>query len=255
MDANKVYFIGAGPGDPELLTIKASKVIAQADIIIWADSLINPAVLELNSRAEIHKSAELNLEQTTEIIVQAISDGKTVARLQSGDPSIYGAIREQMQALDGHGIEYEVIPGVSSVFASAAALKAELTLPDITQTVILTRREGRTPVPSRESLKNLASHQATLVIYLSVNQIDSVIDDLVAGGYLLETPAAVVYRASWPDQQVIQGKLADIAGKVKSAGINRQALILVGEAIDPKSITKSKLYDKNFAHGYRQEAI
>ena len=249
----KVYFIGAGPGDPDLLTVKASKIIARADVIIWADSLINPAVLELNSEAEVHKSASLNLEQTTQIIVHAVSQGKIVARLQSGDPAIYGAIREQMQALDEHGIEYEVIPGVSSVFASAAALKVELTFPEVSQTVILTRREGRTPVPENESLKSLAKHQATMAIYLSAGQIENVVKDLLLGGYQPETPVAVVYRASWPDQQIVRGTLSDIAEKVKAADITRQALILVGKAIDTGVRgEKSKLYDKTFAHGYRQ---
>ena len=178
--AGKVYFIGAGPGDPELLTLKAKRILEQAEVIIYADSLIDPRVCEgAREDAELHKSAALSLDQTTEIIVKAAAQGKTVARLQSGDPSIYGAIREQIEALKESGVEVEVVPGVSSVFAAAAALKAEFTVPEITQTLIITRREGRTPVPEKERLSSLASHQATMAIFLSVGMVDKVVEELI----------------------------------------------------------------------------
>ena len=251
--AGKVYFIGAGPGDPELLTLKAKRILEQAEVIIYADSLIDPRVCEgAREDAELHKSAALSLDQTTEIIVKAAAQGKTVARLQSGDPSIYGAIREQIEALKESGVEVEVVPGVSSVFAAAAALKAEFTVPEITQTLIITRREGRTPVPEKERLSSLASHQATMAIFLSVGMVDKVVEELIEGGYPKDTPVAVVYRASWEDEKVIRGRLEDLATLVAAAGIKKQALILVGKALDTEETgAKSKLYDESFGHGYR----
>ena len=179
----QVYFVGAGPGDPELLTIKAKKVIERADVIIYADSLVNPQVCAHARRgAEIHPSSSLTLEEITEIITRAVHDGKVVARLHTGDPSIYGAIAEQMAELDQRGVTYEIIPGVSSLFAAAAVLKAELTVPDLSQTVIVTRMEGRTPVPEKENLKSLAAHQASLAIFLSASLVDEVVAELLAGG-------------------------------------------------------------------------
>lgn len=251
--AGKVYFIGAGPGDPELLTLKAKRIIDQADVILYADSLVNPLVYK-DSRedVEIYKSASLSLEQTTEIIVKAVAQGKTVARLQSGDPSIYGAIREQVEALKESDVEVDVVPGVSSVFAAAAALKAELTVPEVSQTVIITRREGRTPVPPKERLTSLAGHQSTLALFLSVGMADKVVEELIEGGYPKDTPVAVVYRASWEDEKVIRGKLEELAPLVTAAGIKKQALILVGKALNTEEMgTKSKLYDEAFSHEYR----
>ena len=252
--AVQVYFVGAGPGDPELLTIKGRRIIEQADVIIYADSLINPGVCSCaRETAEIHKSASLTLDEITEIILSAVKEGKMVARLQSGDPSIYGAIREQVAMLEEHGIEYEVIPGVSSLFAAAASLKAELTVPNISQTVIITRMEGRTSVPEKESLKNLAAHQATLAIFLSVSLIERVVEELLDGGYPSETPVAVVCRASWDDETVIRSTLKDIVKRVRTLGIKRQALILVGDVLDPgRKGCRSRLYNRNFSHGYRQ---
>ena len=255
--AVQVYFIGAGPGDPELLTIKGRRIIEQADVVIYADSLINPGVCSFaRETAEIHKSASLTLDEITEIILKAVKGGKMVARLQSGDPSIYGAIREQMAALEEHGIEYEVIPGVSSLFAAAASLKAELTVPELSQTVIITRMEGRTLVPERESLKNLAAHRATLAIFLSVSLIEKVVEELLDGGYPSETPVAVVYRVSWNDETVIRSTLKDIVKRARTMGIERQALILVGGVLDPeRKGCRSKLYNRNFSHGYRQRKL
>ncbi len=248
----QVYFIGAGPGDLELLTIRAKKIIEIADVIIYADSLINPDICDLAKEGvKIHRSASLSLEKLIEIISNAVKQGKVVARLQSGDPSIYGAIREQMSLLDALGIEYEVIPGVSSLFASAAALKTELTVPELSQTVIITRAEGNTPVPAGESLKSLASHRASLTIFLSISCIEQVVADLLAGGCRSDTPAAVVYRASWKDQKVLRTSLSSLAKCVKESGISKQALILVGDFLEPKKITRSKLYDGDFKNGVR----
>ncbi len=250
----QVYFVGAGPGDPELLTIKAKKVIERADVIIYADSLVNPQVCSYaRSGAEIHRSAPLTLEEITEIMSHAVKDGKVVARLHTGDPSIYGAIAEQMAELDKRGVEYEIIPGVSSLFAAAAVLKAELTIPDLSQTVIITRMEGRTPVPANERLKSLAEHQSSMAIFLSASLVEEVVTELLAGGYLPETPAAVVYRSSWADEIILRGTLNDIAGQMKASGIKRQAIILVGNFLTAREgLLRSKLYDRNFKHEYRQ---
>ncbi len=251
--AAQVYFIGAGPGDVELLTLKARKVIEQADVIIYADSLISPEILKFaRPGAEVHKSASLTLEQITETIVNAVGQGKTVARLQSGDPSIYGAIGEQMAALDDRGIEYEVVPGVSSLFAAAASLKAELTVPELTQTVIITRMEGRTPVPEAEKLRSLAAHQSSLAIFLSASVVDEVVAELLRGGYPPDTPAALVYKASWKDELIIRTTLGSLAERVGKSGVRQQALILVGQFLNKRGRSpRSKLYDENFRHGYR----
>lgn len=245
--ATQVYFVGAGPGDIELLTVKAVRIVRQADVIIYADSLINPEIRTLAKEgAEIHRSASLSLEEITDIISSAVSQGKTVARLQSGDPAIYGAIHEQMTALDARGIACEIVPGVSSLFAAAAALKAELTVPEVTQTVIVTRMEGKTPVPAAERLRDLARHQCTLAIFLSVASIEAVIAELIEGGFRADTPAAVVYRASWEDEKIIRSPLGDLADRVKSAGIGKQALILVGNFLKESAAHRSRLYDKDF---------
>jgi precorrin-4/cobalt-precorrin-4 C11-methyltransferase len=244
--AVQVYFIGAGPGDPELLTVRAKNIIQRADVIIYADSLINPEVCSsARKEAEIYQSASLSLERITEIIVNAVRQGKVVARLQSGDPSIYGAIGEQMAALDEKGIAYEIIPGVSSLFAAAASLKAELTVPELSQTVIITRVEGKTPVPALENLKSLAQHQASLAIFLSASLIDKVVAELLEGGYHPETPAAVVYRATWKDERVLRTTLGNLVKEVKASGIKKQALILVGAFLgSKKKQRRSQLYSR-----------
>jgi precorrin-4/cobalt-precorrin-4 C11-methyltransferase len=251
--AIQVYFIGAGPGDPELLTIKAKNIIEIADVLIYADSLINPEIcLYAGEGVEIHPSASLCLEEITDIIVNAVGQGKLVARLQSGDPGIYGATREQMAILDEKGIEYEIIPGVSSLFAAAAALKTELTVPDVSQTVIITRTEGRTPVPDSEKLSKLASHHSTMAIFLSVSMIEKVAAELLAGGYQPDTPAAIVYRASWTDERIFHTTVKNMAGQAKESGLTKHALILVGAFLDTTDKdSRSKLYDRGFNHEYR----
>ena len=247
-----IYFLGAGPGDPDLMTIKAADILRKADLIIYAGSLVNPAVLALaKPDAEIKDSAKMELGEIVGLMEKYAKEGRLVARVHTGEPSLYGAIAEQMAELDRAGVDYEVVPGVSSAFAAAAALKCELTLPEVNQTVIFTRLEGRTGVPKKESLSSLAQHQTTMVIFLSVKEIEKVVEELLTG-YPKETPAAVVYKASWPQEKVVRGTLADIADKVKAEGITKTALIFVGEAIDRGTMKAySKLYDKDFQHGYR----
>jgi len=246
--AVQVYFIGAGPGDPELLTIRARNIIKRADVIIYADSLVDPEVCGFApKKAEIYKSASLTLEEITEIIVNAVKQGRVVARLQSGDPSIYGAIQEQMAALGEKGIAYEIIPGVSSLFAAAAVLKTELTVPELSQTVIITRMEGRTSVPALENLRSLAQHQASMAIFLSASMIEKVVAELLSGGYKPETPAAVVYRVTWQDELVLRTTLNNLVEGVKASGITKQALILVGAFLGSKKKSpRSKLYSRGF---------
>lgn len=247
----KVFFIGAGPGDPELITLKGSKQIAQADIIIYAGSLVNKEVIENRKKeAEVYNSASMTLDEVIEVMEKGIEEGKLIARVHTGDPSIYGAIREQMDRLEEKGIEYEVIPGVSSFVAAAAAIKKEFTLPNVSQTVILTRMEGRTPVPEKESIENLAQHRATMCLFLSVHMIQKLVDRLLTS-YPLNTPIAVIQRASWKDQKIVMGTLEDIAEKVKEAGITKTAQILVGDFLGDK-YELSKLYDKSFSHEYRK---
>lgn len=247
----KVYFIGAGPGDPELITLKGHQIIGEAGVIIYAGSLVNPQVFaHRKPDALVYNSASMTLDEVIEVMKKAADEGVIVARVHTGDPSIYGAIREQMDRLEELDIEYEVIPGVSSFVASAAALKKELTLPDVSQTVILTRLEGRTPVPDRESLRSLASHGATMCIFLSVHMIEMVVEELLSS-YSKDTPVAVVQKATWPDQKIVQGTLANIAARVKEAGITKTAQILVGGFLG-KDYSLSKLYDEGFTHEYRE---
>ncbi|MGL4252441.1 MAG: precorrin-4 C(11)-methyltransferase [Fusobacteriaceae bacterium] len=247
----KVYFIGAGPGDPDLITVKGRKIVEKADIIIYAGSLVNPAIIGCHKDgAEIFNSAGMTLEEVVAVIKRGVSEGKLVARVHTGDPSIYGAIREQMVLLDSDGIEYEVIPGVSSFVASAAAIKREFTLPGVSQTVICTRLEGRTPVPEEEALEKLASHRASMAIFLSVHMIGDVVKRLITH-YPLTTPVAIVEKATWEDQNIIIGTLETIEELVKESGIKKTAQILVGDFIGD-NFELSKLYDKSFTHEYRK---
>ena len=247
-----IYFIGAGPGDPELITVKGKRLIDEADIIIYAGSLVNPQVLSgARPEAEIYNSATMNLEEVLDVMKRGVAAGKKVVRVQTGDPSIYGAHREQMVELDKMGIPYEIVPGVSSFLAAAASLKREYTLPGVSQTVILTRMEGRTAVPEREQIEALAAHQATMVIFLSVGEIETLSTRLQAGGYPEDTPAAVVYKASWEDQKIVKGTLTDIAQKVKEAGIRKTALVTVGRFLGD-TFELSRLYDAHFTTEFRK---
>ena len=246
-----VHFIGAGPGDPELLTIKGKKLIDSADVIIYAGSLVNKKVLEDRKEcAVVYNSAYMTLPEVIDVMKAAEAKGKSVARVHTGDPSIYGAIREQMDALDALGISYEVIPGVSSFLAAAASMKKEYTLPGVSQTVILSRLEGRTPVPEKEKILSLAKHHATMIIFLSVGKIE-VLVQLMSESYEKNTPVAVVYKASWPEEMIIYGTLETIAEKVKAAGITKTALVVVGDFLGDK-YELSKLYDQNFETEYRK---
>ena len=229
----KVIFIGAGPGDPELLTIKGKNALERSDIIIYAGSLVNEEVLGYApTNAKIYNSATMNLTEIVGIMEKGVENGKTVARVHTGDPSIYGAIGEQIEALREKEIVFEIIPGVSSLFASAAALESELTLPEVSQTVIITRPGGRTPKPRKEAISELAKHNATMCIFLGIQMIEKVVKELLSH-YAPDTPVAVVKKASWNDQKVIRGTLEDIAFKVKEAGIEKTAMIVVGKVLDP----------------------
>ena len=247
-----IHIIGAGPGDPELMTIKAKRLIDEADVIVYAGSLVNPDVLkDAKASAVIHDSARMNLDEVIDVLSEAEKNGKKAVRVHTGDPAIYGAIREQMDRLEKLGIEFEVVPGVSSFLATAAVLKKEYTLPDVTQTVILTRMEGRTPMPPKEKLVDLARHNSTMVIFLSIGFIEEMCATLIEGGYTPDTPVAVVYKATWPDQRILKGTLSDIASKVKDAKIEKTALTVVGRFLGDE-YSLSKLYDKNFTTGYRK---
>lgn len=246
-----LYFIGAGPGDPELITVKAQKVIEKADIIIYAGSLVHKDILRLSrDDAEIYDSSSMDLDEVLGVIAKEKGSGKIIARLHTGDLSIYSTIQEQIDWCEENGISCHVIPGVSSYQAAAAALKKEFTLPGVSQTIILTRISGRTKVPERESLENLAKIGATMAIFLSINRISDVVKELI-GSYPLETPVSVVEKASHRDERIIKGTLADIAKKVEEAGIKRQALIIVGDVLKG-DYEKSRLYDRHFAHGFRE---
>jgi precorrin-4/cobalt-precorrin-4 C11-methyltransferase len=247
----KVYFVGAGPGDPDLLTVKALRLLKKCGICVYAGSLINPALLQfLPAECERHDSAMMNLEEITDVFRKAAQVNIDVVRLHSGDPSIYGAIGEQMRALDQMAIDYEVIPGVSSFQAAAAQLRTELTAPEIAQTVILTRTAGRTPIPPKQELAKLAESQATLCIFLSTPKLRDIASDLIPY-YGEDCPVGLVYHASWPDQIIVRGTLGDIAEKVAGTGVMKTAMIIVGHALG-RDIPPSKLYQKGFTHGFRE---
>ena len=247
----QLHIVVAGPGDPELITRKGYRLVQEADVVIYAGSLVNPEILEAcKEGCEIHNSASMSLDDVLAVTKARVAEGKTVVRLHTGDPAIYGAIQEQMDALKEMGITYDVTPGVSSFLATAAALQQEYTLPNVTQTVIITRMEGRTPMPEKEKLSMLASHGATMCIFLSVQMIDKVAAELIEGGYDKTTPVAIVVKASWPDQRIIRGTLETIADVVAEEGVIRQAMIVVSRVLDT-DYELSKLYDKGFAHMYR----
>lgn len=254
-DSQKIHFVGAGPGDAELITVKGARLLREADLVVFAGSLVDRELVRAYAPdAAVYDSAGMTLEETTQVLVEGVAADRRVVRLHTGDPSIYGAIQEQMAELDRLGFAYDVVPGVTSGCAAAAALRQELTLPEVSQTVIFTRIEGKTPVPERERLAEIARIGATLVIYLSVGMIDRVVAECIAGGCSPDTGTAVVARASWPDQQVIEGTLADIADKVRTAGIGKQAVIIVGDVLKARReglAAVSKLYDKEFSHGFR----
>ena len=249
---SNVFFVGCGPGDPELITVKAKKLIQKADIVVYSGSLIPDPILKLCKKGKIHDAAKLVREEIFDLLYKNAKKDKLVVRLHDGDPSIYGAIKEQIDNLEKKGIKSIVVPGVTAFLASAAALGTQLTLPGVTQTIIVTRAESRTKVPKREKISELAKHKATLIFYLSIHLVSNLVTEAIAGGYKKSTPVAVVYRASWPDQKIIKGTLGDIADKVKMEKITRTAIVIISDVIDPETYEYSKLYDKKFSHGYRK---
>ncbi len=245
-----VHFVGAGSGAADLITMRGKKLIEDADIIIYAGSLVNPELLQYAKRdTKIFNSAKMTLDEVVGVMKQG--DTKNIVRLHTGDPCVYGAIREQMDRLNELGIEYDVCPGVSSFCGAAAALKAEYTLPDVSQTVIITRMEGRTPVPEKEKIRLLAAHNATMVIFLSTGMLKELSAELIAGGYSTDTPAAIVYKATWPDEKVMRCTVGTLNETAKKNGIKKTALITVGRFLgDDYSL--SKLYDKTFTTEFRK---
>ena len=249
-----IHFVGAGPGAPDLITQRGAAFLQTADCIIYAGSLVNPALLGLaKPDCAIYNSAEMTLEQVLDVMCGMEAQGKTTVRLHTGDPCLYGAIREQMDALDAEKIAYDDTPGVSSFCGAAAALNTEYTLPTVSQTVIITRMEGRTPVPEKEKLVCLAAHGATMVIFLSIGLINKVQEALLQGAYTEQTPAAVVYKASWPEQKIVRCTVGTLADSTWEAGITKTALIVVGDFLGTR-YERSKLYDPNFTTEFRKGA-
>ncbi len=247
-----IYFVGAGSGAPDLITVRGARLIAQADVIVYAGSLVNPALLDGRKEGcAVYDSARMTLEEVLAVMVPAAREGKRVVRLHTGDPCVYGAHREQMDALDAEGIPYEVCPGVSSFCGAAAALRAEYTLPGVSQTVILTRMEGRTPVPEQERMEALAAHGSSMVVFLSAGQLETLSRRLIAGGYPPETPAAIVYKATWPDEKVVRTTVSGLAEAAKRENITKTALITVGGFLG-SAYERSKLYDPAFTTGFRE---
>ena len=249
----KIHFVGAGSGAADLITVRGAKLLREADVIIYAGSLVNPALLDYAKEgAEIHNSAHMTLEQVIEVMKAAEAQGKMTVRLHTGDPCLYGAHREQMDLLDEAGIGYDVVPGVSSFCGAAAALNAEYTLPNVSQSVIITRMEGRTPVPDGEKLRKMASHGCTLVLFLSTSLLDGAVEELLAGGaYTEDTPAAIVYKATWPDQKVWRCTIGTLAETAREAGVKNTALITIGGFLGD-AYDRSRLYDPTFTHMFRK---
>ena len=246
-----IHFVGAGPGAPDLITLRGAELLRRAGMVVYAGSLVNPALLDYVSEGcEVFDSASMTLDEVLEKLVEGHTRGVTTVRLHTGDPSLYGAIREQMDALRVRGIPFEVVPGVSSFCAAAAAVGAEYTLPGVSQTLVISRMEGRTPVPEREGIRSLAAHRASMVLFLSTGMLRKLCSELVAGGSPEDTPAALVYRASWPDERVLRGTLAALPDAAEAEAITRTALVLVGDFLGD-TYELSKLYDPAFEHGYR----
>lgn len=248
-----VYFVGAGTGAVDLITVRGMRLLEKADVIIYAGSLVNPDLLDYAKKdCQIHNSARLTLDEVIDIMKKASEENKTIVRLHTGEPSIYGAVREQMDELDKLGIEYESCPGVSACFGAAASLNLEYTLPDISQSLIITRMEGRTKVPPRESIESFAAHQASMAIYLSTGMLDELSRRLVAGGYREDTPAALVYKATWPEEEKYICTVKTLAETAREHKITKTALVLVGDVIGHRNYEKSRLYAPDFSTEYRQ---
>ena len=247
-----IHFVGAGPGAPDLITLRGAALLREADVVIWAGSLVNPALLEnCKAKCELFDSSRMTLDEVLAVMERAESEGKTTVRLHTGDPSLYGALREQLDALRERGVAFDVTPGVSSLFGAAAALGAEFTLPGVSQSLIVTRLAGRTSVPEGEALRSLARHGASMALFLSAGMLDEVQAELLAGGFTPDTPAALVYKATWPDEQIVRCTVGTLAAAGAEAGITKTALILVGGFLDAP-YEKSRLYDPSFTTGFRE---
>lgn len=246
-----IHFVGAGPGAPDLITVRGRNLLERARMIVYAGSLVNPELLNYAPPGcEVHNSASMTLDKVIDTMADGVARELAVVRLHTGDPSLYGAIREQMDRLKKLGIAYEVVPGVSSFCAAAAALNAEYTLPGVSQTLIVTRMEGRTPVPDRENIRSLAAHRASMALFLSTGMIEPLCAALIEGGYPAETPAALVYKASWPEQKILRARLCELSAGAEAAGIRKTALILVGDFLG-HDYELSRLYDASFSHEFR----
>ena len=249
-----VYFVGAGCGAADLITVRGMNLLKAADVIVYTGSLVNPELLNYAKKnCEIHNSATMTLEEVMIVMIASAKQGKMVVRLHTGEPSIYGAVLEQMQILEANGIEYESCPGVSACFGAAASLNLEYTLPDVSQTLIITRMAGRTAVPERESIEKLAAHNASMAIYLSSGMMDKLSRALINGGYSKDTPAAIVYKASWPDEEKYICTVGTLAETAEAHGIKNLAVVLVGDVISKAGYSLSKLYDEDFETGYRKK--
>ncbi len=247
-----VHFVGAGSGAPDLITLRGARLLGEADVVIYAGSLVNPELLTLTKPGcELHDSAKLTLEEVIALVEAAERMGKTTVRLHTGDPSIYGAVREQFDELAKRGIAFDVCPGVSSFCGAAAALQAEYTLPNVSQTVIITRAAGRTPVPERESIRSLAAHGATMVLFLSTALTETLQGELLAGGYAAETPAAIVYKATWPEEKIFRCTVGTLHETAEENGLRKTALIVVGGCLGEEYL-RSMLYHPDFTTEYRK---
>ena len=248
-----ISFVGAGPGAVDLITVRGMRLISEADMIIYAGSLVNPELLKYAKKdAEIHDSSKLTLEQVTDLMIKADKEDKNVVRLHTGDQSVYGAVREQMDILDENHISYESCPGVSACFGAASSLDLEYTLLGISQTLIITRMEGKTAVPEKEKISLLASHKASMAVYLSTGMLDKLSDELIKGGYDKDTPAALVYKATWPDQKWFICTVGTLCETARKNDITKTAIVLVGDAIKQSGYERSKLYDPDFTTEYRK---
>lgn len=250
-----VHFVGAGPGAPDLITLRGKELLKQADVIIYAGSLVNPQLLDYAKKGcRIYNSAEMTLEEVLEVMCQAEKAGQTIVRLHTGDPCIYGAVREQMDALDEYGIPYDSCPGVSSFCGAASALNLEYTLPDISQSVIITRMAGRTPVPDKESIESFAAHRATMVVFLSTSMLEELSERLISGGYTKDTPAAIVYKATWEDEETYVCTVGTLAQTAKEHNITKTALMIIGDAVSGASYERSRLYHPEFSTEFRDKS-
>ena len=248
-----IHFVGAGCGAKDLITVRGMRLIEEAELIIYAGSLVNTELLSYNRKnAAVYNSAEMTLDEVMDIMIPAAKEGSQIVRLHSGDPSLYGAIGEQMRLLDKEGIAYDVCPGVTAAFGAAAALKREFTLPSVTQTLIFTRAKGRTEVPDRESIEKLSAHQSTMAVYLSASLAGELMEELIKGGYPKDTPVAICYKVSWPDEKLIECRLDELGDKVSENGLYMTALFLIGRALKETDFNDSRLYAPDFSTGFRK---